>query len=161
MGYAKTHVRPKLQSSEEARFAQIYAELRRESTIHIGMPIAVRHLESMIRITEAHAKIHLREHVLPGDMDHAIKVVVDSYIGTLKHTAQRVLQRKFQRSTFYKTDPSEVFLSQLRELVREQLKLKMCSEAQEDEVCDTYINVKVCHLKDRMRAFDVGDIDPL
>lgn len=31
---------------------QVYAELRRESSVTHGMPIAVRHLESMIRMSE-------------------------------------------------------------------------------------------------------------
>lgn len=30
----------------------MYAELRRESSVTHGMPIAVRHLESMIRMSE-------------------------------------------------------------------------------------------------------------
>ena len=33
------------------------------------MPIAVRHLESIIRMAEAHAMMHLREHVSDDDVD--------------------------------------------------------------------------------------------
>ncbi len=53
--------------------AQVYAELRRESAISHGMPIAVRHLESMIRMAEAHAAMHLREYVNDDDIDTAIR----------------------------------------------------------------------------------------
>lgn len=35
-----------------SRPPQVYAELRRESSVTHGMPIAVRHLESMIRMSE-------------------------------------------------------------------------------------------------------------
>ena len=52
---------------------QVYTELRRESAISHGMPIAVRHLESMIRMSEAHAAMHLREYVNDDDIDTAIK----------------------------------------------------------------------------------------
>ena len=38
-----------------------------------GMPIAVRHLESMIRMSEARASMHLREYVNNEDIDTAIK----------------------------------------------------------------------------------------
>ena len=51
----------------------MYAELRRESAISHGMPIAVRHLESMIRMAEAHAAMHLREYVNDDDIDMAIR----------------------------------------------------------------------------------------
>ena len=53
--------------------AQVYADLRRESAISHGMPIAVRHLESMIRMAEAHAAMHLREYVNDDDIDTAIR----------------------------------------------------------------------------------------
>ena len=37
-----------------------YAELRRASIHAGGIPIAIRHIESIIRMTEAHARMHLR-----------------------------------------------------------------------------------------------------
>lgn len=40
-----------------------------------GMPIAVRHLESMIRMSEARAAMHLREYVNDADIDCAIRWV--------------------------------------------------------------------------------------
>ena len=50
------------------------AELRRESSVTHGMPIAVRHLESMIRMSEARAAMHLREYVNDDDIDCAIRI---------------------------------------------------------------------------------------
>ena len=52
---------------------QVYTELRRESAVSQGMPIAVRHLESIIRMSEAHAAMHLREYVNEQDVDTAIR----------------------------------------------------------------------------------------
>ena len=54
-------------------FLQVYTELRRESAISHGMPIAVRHLESIIRMAEAHARMHLRPLVDNDDVDTAIR----------------------------------------------------------------------------------------
>ena len=62
-----------LKRAEARPAAQVYAELRRESAISHGMPIAVRHLESMIRMAEAHAAMHLREYVNDDDIDTAIR----------------------------------------------------------------------------------------
>lgn len=56
-------------------WVQVYADLRRESAISHGMPIAVRHLESIIRMSEAHARMHLREYVNDNDVDMAIRCV--------------------------------------------------------------------------------------
>jgi hypothetical protein len=54
---------------------QVYTELRRESAVSHGMPIAVRHLESIIRMSEAHAMMHLREYVNDDDVDTAIRYI--------------------------------------------------------------------------------------
>lgn len=59
--YAKQNCRPKLDSSGYDKLSQVYSQLRHESMLTQGMPIAVRHLESMIRIAEAHALMHLRD----------------------------------------------------------------------------------------------------
>lgn len=60
----------------------MYAQLRKESYRSGGLPIAVRHLESMIRMSEAHARMHLRDRVTQADVNVAIKVMVESFIST-------------------------------------------------------------------------------
>lgn len=47
---------------------RVYTDLRREASRTHGMPIAVRHLESMIRMSEAHARMHLRDAVTHDDV---------------------------------------------------------------------------------------------
>ncbi len=54
------------------------------------MPIAVRHIESVMRMSEASAKMHLREHVREDDVDMAIKVMLESFL-----QAQKVGCRRF------------------------------------------------------------------
>ena len=56
-----------------ARGKQAYAKMRKEAAVSQGMPVAVRHLEAMIRMAEAHAAMHLREYVNAEDIDLAIK----------------------------------------------------------------------------------------
>lgn len=55
---------------------QVYTELRKAAAASHGMPIAVRHLESLIRMSEAHAKMHLREYVADDDINAAIRMLV-------------------------------------------------------------------------------------
>ena len=56
------------------QIASLYAELRQQSAISGGVPIAVRHIESVMRMAEASARMHLRDHVREDDVDMAIKV---------------------------------------------------------------------------------------
>jgi DNA replicative helicase MCM subunit Mcm2 (Cdc46/Mcm family) len=45
------------------KVAKVYSELRRESMSTGSVPITVRHIESILRMAEANAKMHLREFV--------------------------------------------------------------------------------------------------
>lgn len=56
------------------QIASLYAELRKQSALSGGVPIAVRHIESVMRMAEASARMHLRDHVREDDIDLAIKV---------------------------------------------------------------------------------------
>ena len=53
----------------------MYSDLRRESMATGSVPITVRHIESMIRIAESNAKMHLREFVHEDDVNMAIRFV--------------------------------------------------------------------------------------
>lgn len=46
----------------------------------VKVPIAVRHIESLIRMAEAHAKMHLRDHVRDDDVNVAISVMLRSFL---------------------------------------------------------------------------------
>ena len=54
------------------------------------MPITVRHIESMIRLAEANAKMHLREYVHEDDVNMAIRVVLESFVDTQKYSVVKV-----------------------------------------------------------------------
>lgn len=47
----------------------------------------------MIRMSEAHARMHLRQHVTQVDVDMAIRVLLDSFISTQKFGVQKALQK--------------------------------------------------------------------
>ncbi len=56
-------------SLQHLKVVRLYAALRRESVNSGGIPIAVRHMESIIRMSEAYAKMHLREFVYDEDIN--------------------------------------------------------------------------------------------
>jgi DNA replication licensing factor MCM2 len=49
-----------------------------------GIVIAPRHIESIIRMSEAHAKMHLREYVSNEDVNVAIRTFLESFFSTQK-----------------------------------------------------------------------------
>lgn len=78
--YAKRIVHPKLSELDIEKVTQFYADIRRESNIVGGIPIAVRHIESVLRMSEAYAKIHLRDYVRSEDIDFAILMLLNSFL---------------------------------------------------------------------------------
>ncbi len=78
--YSKEHIRPKLHQLDQDIWRRLYADLRRESLATGSFPITYGHLESMIRMAEASAKMHLREYVRADDIDLAIQVMVGSFV---------------------------------------------------------------------------------
>lgn len=97
--YARVKVQPKLHQMDMDKVARVYADLRKESIATGSFPITVRHLESIIRIAEAFAKMRLSEFVSQNDLNRAIKVSIDSFVGAQKVTVKKQLQAKFQKYT--------------------------------------------------------------
>ncbi|CEP63085.1 MCM DNA helicase complex subunit MCM2 LALA0_S07e02058g [Lachancea lanzarotensis] len=93
--YARTKIFPKLHQMDMDKVSRVYADLRRESITTGSFPITVRHLESILRIAESFAKMRLSEFVSSWDLDRAIKVTVDSFVGAQKISVRRQLQRSF------------------------------------------------------------------
>lgn len=56
-----------------------------------GIPIAVRHIGSILRLAEARAKRHLREYLRADDVDMAIRIMLESFIDTQKKSIQGTL----------------------------------------------------------------------
>lgn len=97
--YARSRIYPKLNQMDMEKVSRVYADLRKESHTTGSFPITVRHLESILRIAESHAKMRLSVYVSSNDLDRAIKVVVDSFIGAQKMSIRKQLQRSFMKYT--------------------------------------------------------------
>ena len=91
--YAREKVKPKLYDMDQEKLSKLFADLRRESMVTGSYPITVRHLESMIRMAEASAKMALREYVRSDDIDLAIEVAVGSFVNAQKMSIKKTLQR--------------------------------------------------------------------
>ncbi|KAF6134041.1 hypothetical protein GIB67_038332 [Kingdonia uniflora] len=156
--YAKLNVFPKLHEADLKKLEQVYAELRRESSNGQGVPIAVRHIESMIRMSTAHARMHLRQHVVAEDVDMAIRVLLDSFISTQKFGVQKSLQKRFNKYMTYKKDYNDVLLYILRGLVKNALDFEGLVGGSIAKL--THIEVKVEDLQNKARDYDIHDLKP-
>ena len=113
---------------DQDKVSKLYAELRKESMVSFvtivsyyavlalslslthththtqrtgSIPITVRHIESLIRIAEAHAKIHLRDYVVDEDVNMAIRVMLESFIDTQKYAVMKTMRKVLQPNTPY------------------------------------------------------------
>ncbi|KAL4814730.1 MCM2/3/5 family-domain-containing protein [Aspergillus spinulosporus] len=103
--YAREHCHPKLYQIDQDKVARLFADMRRESLATGAYPITVRHLEAIMRIAEAFCKMRLSEYCSAQDIDRAIAVTVDSFIGSQKVSAKRALSRAFAKYTLSRPKP--------------------------------------------------------
>ncbi|GAM21209.1 hypothetical protein SAMD00019534_043840 [Acytostelium subglobosum LB1] len=120
--YAKQKVRPKINNIDKEKIAQLYAEMRRESSGG-GFAMTVRHVEAMIRMAEAHAKMHLRDYVRDEDVNMAIRVMLDSFINGQKSQLSKSLRKNFSKYITYQRDINELLFHQLQLMVSDACSL--------------------------------------
>ena len=160
--YAKRMVHPKLNEIDREKVTQFYADIRRESSVVGGIPIAVRHIESVLRMSEAYAKIHLRDYVRAEDIDFAIAMLVNSFMQSQKETVKRVLSKKFAKYLNKRTGENENFsllIHQLDKYCKHLILMKKMSMGVEDVETVT-IDFPVSQWKHELgTAFDATTVD--
>ncbi|KAI0717265.1 MCM-domain-containing protein [Cerioporus squamosus] len=154
--YAKEKVRPKLYDMDQEKLSRLFADLRRESLATGSYPITVRHLESMIRMAEASAKMALREYVRADDIDLAISVAVGSFVSAQKMSIKRTLERGFRKYLTQARDHEELLAFILGQIVKEKARFYQLQKYQQPES----ITVKVSELDERAKEHDIYDTSP-
>ncbi|KAI4118137.1 MAG: hypothetical protein LQ338_007457 [Usnochroma carphineum] len=100
--YAREKCRPKLYQIDQDKVARLFADMRRESLATGAFPITIRHLEAIMRISEAFCKMRLSDYCTAQDVDRAIAVTVDSFVGAQKVSCKKALARAFAKYTLAK-----------------------------------------------------------
>merc|ERR1712212_825295 len=154
--YARERVHPKLHQMDQDKVAKMYSDLRRESMATGSVPITVRHIESMIRIAEANAKMHLREFVHEDDVNMAIRVMLESFIDTQKFSVMKSMKRKFSHYLGFKRDNNELLLFILKQLAQETASYMRNRYNTEQEVIELTEN----DLLDRARGIKIQTLQP-
>lgn len=121
--YARRYCHPRLSEIDKEKVTQFYADIRRESSVVGGIAIGVRHIESVLRMSEAHAKMHLRDYVRSDDIDQAIDMLLESFLQSQKVSVARQLKKKFEPYLSRRSDPNQLLLHILKQLVQERVRL--------------------------------------
>nr|QIC49968.1 DNA helicase MCM8 [Actinia equina] len=82
IGYARKYVHPKLTSSAAKVLQGFYLSLRRQYQAGDSTPITTRQLESLIRLTEARARLELREKATSQDAEDVVVIMKYSLMDT-------------------------------------------------------------------------------
>jgi len=154
--YARQKFHPKLHQMDQEKVAKMYSELRRESMATGSIPITVRHIESMIRMAEAHAKMHLREFVSEDDVNMAMRVMLESFIDTQKFSVMKNMKKNFTRYLSYKRDNNELLLFILRGLASETATYMKNRYGTEQEV----VEVSEKDLSEKARQISIQNLQP-
>lgn len=82
---------------DQDKIARMYSQLRQESMATGSLPITVRHIESVIRMSEAHARMNLRDAVTDTDVNMSIRMMLESFIEAQKFS----VMKKMKAVTFF------------------------------------------------------------
>uniref|UniRef100_A0A915CNT0 DNA helicase n=1 Tax=Ditylenchus dipsaci TaxID=166011 RepID=A0A915CNT0_9BILA len=137
--YARDNIHPKLEISDE-RIAKLYGTLRKESEETGSVAITIRNVESMLRMAEAHAKMHLRSFVTDDDVAAATRIMLQCFINTQKASVMRQMTKRFQPQLNYKRDNNELLLYILKQLVHDQIVFERSRHGQGADVSTVAID---------------------
>ncbi|TDL22611.1 MCM-domain-containing protein [Rickenella mellea] len=154
--YARERIKPKLHNLDQEKLSRLFSDLRRESMATGSFPITVRHLESMIRMAEASAKMHLREYVRADDIDLAISVAVGSFVSAQKMSIKKTLERGFRKYLTQAKDHEELLAFILGQMVKDKVRYYQLQRHEQPEK----VSIKVSELEERAKEHDIFDTSP-
>jgi DNA replication licensing factor MCM2 len=150
---------PQLTGIDQEKVARLYSDLRKESEISHGVPIAVRHIESIMRISEAIARMRLSNKVTDSDLNIAIKVMLNSFITAQKSAVQSALRRQFSRYLQVEASYNTLLMEKLRELVQERVGVDAALRGSVERFDGvSSVEVRLGDLADKARRHGITDL---
>lgn len=130
--YARNNIKPVIKEIDLEKISQFYTEIRKESLTSCGIPITVRNIESIIRMSEAFAKMRLSNVVTQQDIDDAIYVALNSFINAQKFSVTKQLRKKFSKYLI-KNQEDEILFFVLNDIFNERMKCTGISNVSVDK----------------------------
>ena len=119
--FAKQNIKPKLTKKCIESLKNFYLKLRKESKEVSGLIIVPRHLESLVRICQASAKMHLRNHTTLKDVNIAIKLMLESFLDSQKPSFRFKIKNKFNYELSRMESVNKKLLKLLKRLINERV----------------------------------------
>ena len=123
IAYARRYVFPKITTEAAASIKSFYLELRRNHHTVDSCPITTRQLESLIRLTEARARLELREHATKQDAEDVIDIVRSCLVDTFSDglgTGNLDFSRAINGSGVSKKSKVKIFVSGMHKFAHQQ-----------------------------------------
>ncbi|XP_002156618.2 DNA helicase MCM8 [Hydra vulgaris] len=115
--YARKYVHPELSQDAVKVLQDFYLNLRNARQDSNSMPITTRQLEALIRLTEARARLELRENATAQDARDVIEIMKSSLIDTLTNEHGSLDYSRSQNgSGMSKRYQAKKFISELNEI---------------------------------------------
>lgn len=100
-------------------------------------------------MSEAYAKIHLRDYVRSEDIDFAIEMLISSFMQSQKESVKRVLQKKFQKYLTKAQDNYSVLVHELDKLCIKMIALEKSKRGIE-EAEQVTVSLKISQFKNEL-----------
>ena len=149
--FSRATVKPVLREVDSEKIASLYADLRTQSMVSGGVPIAVRHIESIMRMAEASARMSLRDHVRDDDVDFAIKIMLESFLQAQKVSVRANLRRAFRKYLTFGEENNQLLMHALQGLVRDAEKYH---QLRYNTTADT-VKVYVVDLENKAKSLNI------
>uniref|UniRef100_A0A0N4ZYP1 DNA replication licensing factor MCM2 n=1 Tax=Parastrongyloides trichosuri TaxID=131310 RepID=A0A0N4ZYP1_PARTI len=155
--YAREKIHPKLEGVAHERISNLFVDMRTQSKITGSVAITVRHVESMIRMAEAHAKIHLRQYVNNDDVNMAIKVMLECFIETQKASVKREMKKTLMKHISYKKDNDQLLFFFVRQLLKD--KQRVDSYLRNGNSGTHTVSIPLQALQEKAKALKISSVD--
>lgn len=129
----------------------------------------------MIRIAEAHAKLHLRPYVTDDDVNTATRIMLECFISTQKASVMKqmrqvvlsfntptclfVYAQKFTRQLNYKRDVNDLLLYCLKQLISHRRYMDRCRRSDTNQAAaGNMVEIPEAELVEKARQMKIDDV---
>jgi replicative DNA helicase Mcm len=118
IGYANRYVIPQLSGEAVEIIENFYVDLRKSAEGGAAVPITARQLESLVRLSEARARMALRSKVTKEDAQAAVRLMEDSLrmVALDRVTGKIDIDRLVSRMSASQRSSSDVVIKALRDM---------------------------------------------
>ena len=158
IAYARRFINPRITERHRKKLQNFYGDLRSKSSQFDGINIVTRHLESLIRMSQASARMHLRNIVENQDLDIAIGIMLTTFIQTQKHNTQKQLKKSFQRYLHSQTDHHVLLKTILEKSLEHQNQLKKTA-LMNNTMFENAFTMSITHFKTEAAKKGISNIE--